>query len=558
MISVSAESNGHFQRAIWRRGQLIDMKTDRTRRVLALILAVCFVGPATALAQYDPPAGYYATATGTGLTLKGQLHNIIDNHTIRSYDAARFALQLLDQDPNNSSRIILIYNGQSVVGTWDSGVTWNREHQWPRSLGVGESGPDNSDMIHIRPSNPGINGQRSNLPYGIGAGYWDPKSVAPAFINDRGDCSRAIFYMAVRYDGSDSATSDLEIVNGLPGTNQMGDLAKMLEWHYSDPVNEIERRRNHLIWSSVDNPVYFQGNRNPFIDRPEFVWTIFGTGPNDSTIYFGGSVPGDGGSAESVNFQVIVGAATAPANFMLNKVGSTPTTFDVSASGNAASASAGQGQAFIGGSQDLNIDVTLATTAVAGAVAGSITIDNTDLTSGGGGQGSADQNDVITLNGEILDQAEASFNGASDTDSFIIDFGPVPRSAGVETIAFAIHNLEATPGFTADLSIDSVGGSGDTSVLSTNLVAPAVLGAGSNLSLMASFDASVDAGVYEAIYVIQVSDEPLPGSQIGNALTLTLRAEATGVVPVSTAWGSWPFGALLLVMGIAGIALPRR
>ena len=33
------------------------------------------------------PAGYYDSATGTGYTLKTQLHNIIDNHNDQGYDA---------------------------------------------------------------------------------------------------------------------------------------------------------------------------------------------------------------------------------------------------------------------------------------------------------------------------------------------------------------------------------------------------------------------------------------------------------------------------------------
>ena len=61
-------------------------------------------------AQYDPPAGYYDSATGTSATLKNQLHDIIDNHTERSYENAKSALQILDEDPNNTSNIILIYN----------------------------------------------------------------------------------------------------------------------------------------------------------------------------------------------------------------------------------------------------------------------------------------------------------------------------------------------------------------------------------------------------------------------------------------------------------------
>jgi hypothetical protein len=42
---------------------------------LPLLILLCATRPAPA--QYDPPTGYYSTATGTGATLKGQLHAII-------------------------------------------------------------------------------------------------------------------------------------------------------------------------------------------------------------------------------------------------------------------------------------------------------------------------------------------------------------------------------------------------------------------------------------------------------------------------------------------------
>lgn len=93
---------------------------------LALCAPSCWAGP------YDPPANYYASATGTGATLKSQLHNIIDNHTVMSYIDARETLQVTDQDPADSDRMILVYNrvslnvsaitGGSVPG-WDNGVS---------------------------------------------------------------------------------------------------------------------------------------------------------------------------------------------------------------------------------------------------------------------------------------------------------------------------------------------------------------------------------------------------------------------------------------------------
>lgn len=48
----------------------------------------------------------------------------------------------------------------------------------------------------------------------------------------------------------------------------MGKLSLLLEWHKEDPVDEFEKNRNQVIYGA-------QGNRNPYIDRPEFVHLIW-------------------------------------------------------------------------------------------------------------------------------------------------------------------------------------------------------------------------------------------------------------------------------------------
>ena len=49
----------------------------------------------------------------------------------------------------------------------------------------------------------------------------------------------------------------------------MGLLAVLLQWHVEDPVDAFEQTRNDVIF--ID-----QGNRNPFIDHPEWVECLFG------------------------------------------------------------------------------------------------------------------------------------------------------------------------------------------------------------------------------------------------------------------------------------------
>jgi len=480
---------------------------------------------------YDPPADYYLTATGTGATLKAQLHNIISkdywngfmsssSHHVRSYDAAKTALQITDLDPNNSTNLILMYTGVSVPKVWDAGATWNREHQWPNARGLNDGGPDYSDLINLRPCNPNLNSSRGDQPYGIGAGYWDPDHGAPV----RGDAARSMFYMDTRYDGSEPNTVDLTLVNGMPSGNQMGDLAKLLEFHYADPVSQDERRRNYLVFSNVANPSYNQGNRNPFIDHPEFVWTIWGSFANDSRLYVSASPPPDGTSNANVDLGAVIVNAPVPVpqTVVLSKTGSAPTTFDILLTGAATSPAAGPRQAFSAGTQARNISAGLSvSTAVAGSKSGAIIIDNTDLTSAAPGQGSADGNDSIAVNLLVFDHANGSFATSVDQNALTIDFGSVPAGSGVMTQPFAIYNLIQTPGFTARLDGDSIAGAGDTARLYTNVAAFSDLAAGSSLAFTASFDTAA-VGVWSATWTIATSDENIPGATAGANLVLTL------------------------------------
>ena len=85
-----------------------------------------------------------------------------------------------------------------------------------------------------------------------------------------------------------TSNTNLEIVNGPPSVYNFGDLNSLLHWNYTDGVSNFERRRNQYIYGSSGdltnhalNPNYYQGNRNPFVDHPEYVWAIFGGGNNN-------------------------------------------------------------------------------------------------------------------------------------------------------------------------------------------------------------------------------------------------------------------------------------
>ncbi|MCH8840212.1 MAG: endonuclease [Planctomycetes bacterium] len=453
-----------------------------------LLLTITVFMSAVVAGPYDPPANYYDTATGTGATLKSQLHNIIDNHTFFSYGDARSILQITDEDPNDPDRMLLVYNrvsldvsvinpGGSIPG-WDSGVSWNREHTWPRSRGVGTSGADNSDLHQLRPSDPGVNSSRSNLNFGGAFGQsfgstFDGGTVWYPGDADAGMIARQEFYMAVRYDGSDTNTLDLELQSGNPasGDRFLGNLDRLLEWHYQAVPDDFELRRNDVIY---DN---YQGNRGPFVDRPEFVWSVFVDQQNDSQLYVDGAPGGDGGSTFAVELgPVLVGSAVpSDQNVTLNKNGFDGSYYEVTTTGDATSSVTGRYNAFAisaSSTDSTTLSVGLnTTTGVAGQQSGSVVIDNLDVTlSGGAGRGANDADDTINVSLDVFDHAEASFAGASNQIFLTLDFGTVIQGSTLPTLDFDIFNLVNTAGFTADLELDSFLGTGDASILTTDLM----------------------------------------------------------------------------------------
>lgn len=233
------------------------------------------------------PVGYYDDAQGlTGDELKSALHNIIDNHEEFSYNDLRdFILKNTDEDPNNSSNVMLLYTGRSQgKNTFGGGPNdWNREHVWAKSHGdFGNNPPAGTDAHHIRPTDASVNSMRGNLDFDMGG---SPVAEAPGCFVDgdsfeprdavKGDVARMIFYMATRYEGG-GGEPDLEVVdavNTYPNP-QHGKLSQLILWNAQDPPDAFEMNRNDVIHYQ------YQENRNPFIDHPEYVDDIWGDPSN--------------------------------------------------------------------------------------------------------------------------------------------------------------------------------------------------------------------------------------------------------------------------------------
>jgi len=235
---------------------------------------------------YDPPAGYYdGTAELLGSSLQGVLNGKIKGHRVIAYGSSGTvpALRVLDAMPGNSTQVNLIYWGTGRAGSNYGGSNgqWNHEHCLPQSFGI-SSGPGNSDLFNLRPADVQANGERGNLYYAEISGGTVPtysplcRKTSVAWMpraEEKGMLARAMFYMAVRYDGGDG-NPDLKL-SDTPNasSNTFGRLSDLLAWHRQYPVTEEERWRNHTIYSS------YQFNRNPFVDDPDFAELVFRSVP---------------------------------------------------------------------------------------------------------------------------------------------------------------------------------------------------------------------------------------------------------------------------------------
>ncbi len=300
--------------------------TKKQARFLLSSLAV-FTASFSTSSLAAIPNGYYDTVnTSSPVALKSSLHEIIDDHQRFPYTSSSTdtwdILEQADQNPDDPGAVIDVYRNASFTKQGGGNTFYNREHSWPKSYGFPNDGSSNyayTDAHHLFISDSGYNSSRSNKPYASctsgctekttefnnnrGGGSGDSNWTAGSFSQGswqtwpgrRGDVARALMYMAVRYEGGSHGTTgyaepDLILTddrNLIDQSNQgsnisvayMGLKSTLLQWHKEDPVDEFEIRRNDAIYSH-------QGNRNPFIDHPEYVACVFEgncTGGSDTT-----------------------------------------------------------------------------------------------------------------------------------------------------------------------------------------------------------------------------------------------------------------------------------
>ena len=273
----------------------------RARRPLLLLTLALFLGLALPAAA-DAPAGYYDSVdASTPVTLRATVHAVIRaGHVKIPYTASTTdtwdVLNLADEDPLNTANIIDVYKNTSYVKISGGTGAYNREHTWPNSYGFSSDGSTNlayTDCHALMLCDSSYNSSRNNNYYDTcatftqsyptavyngesGTNYRNSDIAWETWIGRRGDVARALLYLDVRFEG-DGTEPDLiltdnpaliQVTGGNASVAYMGILSTLLQWHLQDPVSDRERHRNDVVFA-------YQHNRNPFIDHPEWVLSIF-------------------------------------------------------------------------------------------------------------------------------------------------------------------------------------------------------------------------------------------------------------------------------------------
>jgi hypothetical protein len=207
-------------------------------------------------------------------------------YTLLGYNYARE--QMYNDIDNVDNKITCVYAGYTVdfipqsspiSPVFDLGISC--EHTVPQSF-FNEAEPMRSDIHHLFPTYNPWNIERSNHPFAEipdnTTTKWmlnttssssipssnidayaesDGNRFEPREIN-KGNTARAIFYFYTIY----TADAIRPIAN-------IGDINTLLTWHQTDVPDNLEKNRNNRIQ-------YYQGNRNFYVDYPEWLSYAWG------------------------------------------------------------------------------------------------------------------------------------------------------------------------------------------------------------------------------------------------------------------------------------------
>ncbi len=246
----------------------------------------------------DEIDNYYSSISDDmiGEELLNELNNIIYHEKKINYANLGSYYNKTDS-AGEANKIYLFYTNQIVstkitdtdympyTSSEDDENGINREHVWCQSrfriygsldgtYGTAANPGPATDLYNVRPCLGAVNVSRSNYFYGEDTyNLFDPASVNGGDESYRGDIARILFYVATRYEKLKLVDED----TAATGTKsyQMGKLSDLLKWNLEYTPHEREIKRNDVVYE-------IQGNRNPFVDRPEYACRIWGY-TNDTT-----------------------------------------------------------------------------------------------------------------------------------------------------------------------------------------------------------------------------------------------------------------------------------
>jgi len=258
------------------------------------------------------PAGYYDPAASLSCSiLKTALFNIIKpivSNPTPTYPGLWGAYFISDDRLNDAANKTIVWdvytdNPSGTECEFTFGSPWqdkgssgtiecqryNREHSLPQSW-FASAEPMRSDMFIVYPTDKKVNSMRGNFPYGKvtsptytsnNGSKLGPNTYLGAYTGSafepidsyKGDLARSTFYVATAFE---------DVIAGWVGNSNANDalngtmyqvfdnwyLKLLYQWHVQDPVSAKEIDRNNDIYM-------IQGNRNPYIDHPEYVATVW-------------------------------------------------------------------------------------------------------------------------------------------------------------------------------------------------------------------------------------------------------------------------------------------
>lgn len=218
----------------------------------------------------------------TGTALRAELETLITsthNTRVNSYDNLKSQFMKTDVDPATGQGLLWFYTGTKVSSY--AGSPSNREHVWPKDGGAAfpeKTGPG-CDLQHLRPTDTQLNSTRGSLSFDeIKGGSVVKENGSTSYANlcyksgsffypgegYRGATARILFYVQTRW----GTQYNLEFVDSAGHCKTIGKISTLLKWHLEEPPTESEIYRNQKAYE-------IQGNRNPFVDHPEYATAIY-------------------------------------------------------------------------------------------------------------------------------------------------------------------------------------------------------------------------------------------------------------------------------------------